>query len=80
MNVDRLEAAGYVDVTPLATAPRSFDFTVIFYADGFEDAAVRMADDLELLPEFVAPLADAPDVIQLPDDAQLLAYIGIDRA
>ena len=79
LNADRLEAAGYVDVG-LRNGTQVFDFTVIFYADGFEDAAVRMTGDLELLPEFVAPLADAPVVIQLPDDVQLLAYIGIDRA
>jgi hypothetical protein len=79
LNADRLEAAGYVDVG-LRNGTQVFDFTVIFYADGFEDAAVRMAGDLELLPEFVAPLADAPVVIELPDDVQLLAYIGIDRA
>ena len=39
-----------------------------------------MADDLQLLPEFVAPLADAPEVISLAPDVQLLAYIGVDRA
>ena len=79
LNADRLEAAGYVDVG-LRNGTEVFEFTTIFYADGFEDAAVRMAGDLDLLPDFVAPLADAPVVIQLPDDVQLLAYVGIDRA
>jgi hypothetical protein len=79
LNAERLEAVGYVDVG-LRNGTQVFDFTTIFYADGFEEAAVRMAGDLDLLPDFVAPLADAPVVIQLPDDVQLLAYIGIDRA
>jgi hypothetical protein len=43
-------------------------------------AAARMAEEFELLPVFVAPLDDAPEVIDLPDDTELLAYIGIDRA
>ena len=77
-NIVRLTEAGYADLTP-RDGIDTIEFTMIYYADGFEDAALRLADDLDLLPVFVAPLADAPEVIDLPDDTQLLAYIGIDR-
>jgi hypothetical protein len=56
------------------------EFTTIYFAEGFEDAALRLADDLDLLAEFVEPLEDAPSVGELPDDTELLAYIGRDRA
>jgi len=78
-NVARLTEVGYIDLTPL-DGLETVDFTIVYYADGFEAAALRLADDLDLLPEFIAPLADAPDVLDLPDDTELLAYIGIDRA
>ena len=52
----------------------------MFYVDGFEEAALRMADDLSLLPGFVAPLDGAPSVADLPADTELLVYIGRDRA
>lgn len=78
-NVELLRELGYTDIAP-RNGSAIFDFTTVFYADGFDDAAARLADDLDLLPEFVAPLADAPPVIDLPDDVQLLAYIGLDRA
>ena len=77
--VARLEALGYVDVTPL-DGTEVAQLTTIYYADGFEEAALRMADDLELLPEFVAPLDEAPEAVDLAADTELLAYIGIDRA
>ena len=78
-NVVRLTEAGYVEVTPLDGSD-VVDLTVVYYADGFEAAAVRMAEDLDLLPEFVQPLEDAPEVVDLDPDVELLAYIGIDRA
>lgn len=78
-NVERLEAIGYTDIAP-RNGTVVVDFTIVYYADGLEDSAVRLADDLELFPEFVAPLIDAPQVLDLPDDVQLLAYIGLDRA
>jgi hypothetical protein len=53
--------------------PRSF-------AEGFEDAALRLAADFDLLPDFVAPIEDAPSVVGLPDDIELLVYVGIDRS
>ena len=78
-NVVRLTELGYTDVTS-SDGVETFEFTTIYYADGFEAVALRMANDLQLLPEFVAPLTDAPKVPSLPADLQLLAYIGVDRA
>ena len=78
-NVVRLTELGYTDVTSRDGVETS-EFTTIYYADGFEAVALRMANDLQLLPEFVAPLTDAPEVLGLPVDLQLLAYIGVDRA
>lgn len=74
-----LEELGYSDVLPL-NGTDIVEFTVVYYADGFQEAGLRMAEDLDLLPEFVAPLDEVPAVIDLPDDVELLAYIGRDRA
>jgi len=75
----QLEELGYVEVLPL-NGSDIVEFTTVYFADGFEEAALRLAEDLALLPEFVAPLDDAPAVADLPDDVELLAYIGRDRA
>jgi hypothetical protein len=74
-----LEEFGYVDIAQL-NGSDIFEFSVVYYADGFEEAALRLAEDLALLPDFVAPLDDAPAVADLPDDVELLVYIGRDRA
>lgn len=79
LNATRLEEIGYVDVL-MRNGTTTVEFTTIYYADGFEEAADRLAEDLDLLPEFVAPFAEAPAVIDLPAGVELLAYIGIDRA
>ena len=78
-NIERLRPLGYTDIAGRNGTLVS-DFTVVYYADGLEQAASRLAVDLELFPDFIAPLLDAPQVIDLPDDVQLLAYIGLDRA
>lgn len=75
----QLEGLGYVEVLPL-NGTDIVEFTVVYYADGFEEAAQRLAADLDLLADFVAPLDDAPAVVDLPDDVELLVYIGRDRA
>jgi hypothetical protein len=77
--VVRLTELGYVDVTPL-DGTDIVDFTTIYYADGFEAAAARMAEDLDIAPDLIAPLDDAPDVPDLQSDTQLLEYVGTDRA
>lgn len=76
---DRLEELGYVDLLPL-NGTDIFEFTVVYYADGFEAAALRMAEDLPILEDFVLPLDEAPSVADLPDDVQVLVYLGRDRA
>jgi hypothetical protein len=78
-NVERLQAIGYTDIAP-RNGTAIFEFTTVYFADGLEEAALRLAEDLELLPDFVAPLSEAPEVLDLPADVELLAYIGIDRA
>ncbi len=75
----QLEDVGYSNVEPLNGTDFA-EFTIVYYADGFEEAALRLADDLDLLAEFVGPLADSPSVPDLPADVELLVYIGRDRA
>jgi len=75
----QLQEIGYVDVLAL-NGTDIFEFTTVYYAEGFEEAALRMAEDLNLLPDFVAPIEDAPGVADLPADTELLSYIGRDRA
>jgi hypothetical protein len=75
----RLEEIGYVDVLPL-NGTDIVEFTVVYFATGFDEAALRLAEDLDLLPDFVAPIENAPNVADLPADTELLAYIGRDRA
>jgi len=74
-----LEGLGYVDVLPLNGTDIE-ELSTVDFADGFEEAALRMADDLDLPPEFVAPVEGSPTVADLPADIQLLVYIGRDRA
>jgi hypothetical protein len=78
-NVERLRAIGYTDIAP-RNGTGVVEFTTIYFADEFEAAALRLADDLDLLPFYVAPIAGMPTVLELPDGAQLVAYIGLDRA
>lgn len=75
----QLEGLGYVDVA-LRNGTNIVDFTVVYYAEGFEESALRLADDLDLLPDFVAPIGDSPPVPDLPTDVELLVYVGLDRA
>jgi len=72
-----LETLGYVDVGQF-NGTELVDLTVVYYADGSEQAAARMAADLDLLPEFVGPMVDAPPVLGL-GLTQLLVYVGRDR-
>lgn len=74
-----LEEIGYVDVQ-LRNGTTFFEFTTVYYSAGFEESALRLAEDLDLLPDFVAPIEDAPNVTDLPDEFDLLVYIGLDRS
>ena len=75
----RLEEIGYVDVLSL-NGTEVLEFTSVYFVEGFDEAALRLAADLELLDDFVAPIELMPAVADLPADIQLVAYIGIDRA
>jgi len=74
-----LEEIGYVDVQ-LRNGTTFSEFTAVYYAEGFEDAALRLADDLDVVAELVGSIEDAPNVTDLPDDFELLVYIGLDRS
>lgn len=78
-NIEQLRAIGYTDIAA-RNGTLTVDVTDVYYADGLQAAALRLADDLTVAPERVAELADAPEVIDLPDGVELLVYIGIDRA
>ena len=77
--VTELDDLGYVDVLPLNGTDIE-EVTTVYFAAGFEEAALRMADDLDLPPESVAPIEDSPSVTGLPADIELLVYVGRDRA
>ena len=74
-----MQAIGYTDIAP-RNGTGIAESTTIYFADGFEAAALRLADDLELLRLSVEPIAAMPTVIDLPDGIQLVAFIGLDRA
>ena len=74
-----LDDLGYVDVLPLNGTDIE-EVTTVFFAAGFEEAALRMADDFDLPPESVAPIEVSPSVPGLSADIELLVYIGRDRA
>ena len=74
-----LEELGYVDVLPL-NGTEIEEVTTVYFAAGFDEAALRMADDFDLPPESVASIEDSPSVADLPADIELLVYIGRDRA
>lgn len=75
----QLEEIGYVDVVPL-NGTEIVEFTTIYFAEGFDESALRLAGDLDLLDVFVAPIENSPAVADLPADIELVAYIGLDRA
>lgn len=70
---------GYVDVFPL-NGNDIEELTTVYSAGGFEEAALRMADDFDLPPESVAPVEDSPRDADLPAGIELLVYIDCDRA
>ena len=74
---EQLEGLGYVGIQRFDGTDIA-EFTIIYYINGFEEAAARMAADLDLLPQFIAPIAEAPVVPGLVE-VELLAYVGVDR-
>ena len=74
-----LEGLGYVDVAPV-NGSEIVEFTAVYYVDGFEDSALRLADDLDIPDVLVGPIENAPAVASLPETVELLVYVGIDRA
>ncbi len=75
----RLEELGYVDVAPV-NGTEIVEFTAVYWIEGFEDAALRLAEDLDVPDVLVGSIDNAPPVTDLPADTQLLVYIGPDRA
>jgi hypothetical protein len=79
-----LQGNGYVDVE-VADGTEPFQQTIVFYAEGFEGAALRLAADLDLdldtdidTESSVLPLIDAPPIEPAFPDAALLVYLGRD--
>ena len=75
--VGELEDLGYVDLLPL-NGTDTEELTTVYFAAGFEEAALWMAEDLDLLAECVASIEDSPSVADLPVDIKLLAFMGRD--
>lgn len=75
--VGELEDLGYVDLLPL-NGTDTEELTTVYLAAGFEEAALWMAEDLDLLAECVASIEDSPSVADPPADIKLLAFMGRD--
>lgn len=73
-----LEDAGYVDVRATDGTDIVF-FTIVYYEEGFQGSAERLADDLGLPATSTGPMSDAPDVIGGLDGEVLLVYLGSDQ-
>jgi hypothetical protein len=73
-----LEDLGYVGVR-VRDGTDIVPLTIVYYVDGFELSAARLAIDLGLEPSAILPIADAPDIIGELQDGSLLAYLGSDQ-
>ena len=74
-----LQVIGYVDVSA-TDGTEIAPFTVVYFVEGFEPSAVRLAVDLGIDPGAIGPIENAPEVLGTNvDDADLLAYLGIDQ-
>lgn len=72
-----LRDLGYGEV--LATDGRELvDDTRIYFQEGREREAERLADDLARPDVVIAPLAEAPDVVGSIADVDILVYLGRD--
>lgn len=75
---DLLEGLGYVNVDAI-TSDDVADVTIVYYSAGNDGLAVRMAADLGLAPDAIAPIDTAPSTQDF-GLAQLLVSVGADRA
>ncbi len=73
-----LRLLGYIDVRE-TTGTEIFGRTVVYYADGFDQAANRLADDLDLAEPFVVPVDGEIPIDAEFDDADIVVYLGQDR-
>ncbi len=72
-----IEGLGYTGVQAV-TGNDPVDTTIVYFADANDDAALRLASDLGLPPEAIAPIATAPGTSGV-GIVQLLVYVGADR-
>jgi hypothetical protein len=70
-----LEAAGYANVRGVAGAVLTPDTAVYYLGEPLRSAAERLADDVGVPLERVAPFGDGPPVAAR-GDAQLILYLG----
>jgi hypothetical protein len=69
-----LSLGGWTDIRGVNGAVPA-PFTIVYYVDGFQNAAEQMAVDMSLPLTSVAPLASAPPVSGL-GNAALVVYLG----
>ncbi len=72
---ETLRDLGYTDVRE-TTGTEIFGETVIYYAEGFDQAANRLADDLGLADIFIVPIEGQVPIGAEFDDADIVVYLG----
>jgi hypothetical protein len=75
---EALRLLGYTDVRE-TTGTEIFGGTVIYYADGFDQAANRLVDDLGYTVPFVVPIDGQTPIDAEFGDADIIVYLGQDR-
>jgi hypothetical protein len=78
VTADELGEAGYVDVVATNAVSDSAD-SFIVYRDGFEAAALAVAELLDIPAEQVLPFTDTA-VTERDDEGDVLVVVGADRA
>lgn len=73
----RLEALTYESVR-VTDGTELASFSTVYYIAGSEPSAVRLAGDLDLELNAVAPMAEAPAIVGGVENESLLVYIGVD--
>ena len=77
--VDRLEGFGFTNAVP-RDGTEIRELTWVYYEEGFDGTAAEIAEALDLLPDFIAPIGESPQVQDLPDAVDVIVYVGIDRS